>query len=138
MKTPKIVPVPEKMQKYYGSGRMLHPELEMVKDVINNIPKGKVATLNELTRKLAEVHGADVTCPMRTGNHLKRISKNMDLDTTAVSIPFWRVIRTNGMMMKIDNYEFWAIVLEKEGFVLEYMADNIIKVIVPKDQLYSF
>jgi len=27
---PKIVPVPEKMQKFYGKGKMLHPEMRMV------------------------------------------------------------------------------------------------------------
>ncbi|MGB5819816.1 MAG: MGMT family protein [Saonia sp.] len=138
MKFPKIVPVPEKMQKYYGSGRMLHPEIEMVEEVIRTIPQGKVTTIDAVAHMMAKTYGADVACPMRTGNHLKRISKAYDTDSIPTSLPFWRVIRTDKRMVKLENYEFWATVLEKEGWALEYTKTNAIKVIVKENQLFDF
>lgn len=75
MKAPKIIQIPEKMEKYYGSGNMLHPELSMVEELVDLIPRGSVATLDTLTKQLANRYGTNVTCPMRTVNHLKRLSK---------------------------------------------------------------
>lgn len=131
MKEPKIVSIPEKMEKYYGSGSMLHPEIEMVAAVVAEISVGKIMTIAMLATKLAETYGADVTCPMRTGNHLKRLSK------MKTEVPFWRVIRTDRMLVKLDNYEYWATVLEKEGFALEFTKSNLIKVVVAEHQLFS-
>lgn len=131
MSNPTIVPVPEKMQKYYGCGQMLHPEKEMVEEAIAVIPKGKVITIDMLSKKLAKTFGADVTCPMRTGNHLKRLSK-MNTD-----VPFWRVLRSDRMMIKFKNHEKWATVLEKEGFVLEFTKSNQIKVKVMENQFFQ-
>lgn len=131
MKKPKIVPVPEKMQKYYGNVQMLHPEIEMIEELVEQIPKGKFITIDVLAKKLAKTYGADVTCPMRTGNHLKKLSK-IDSQT-----PFWRVIRTDGMMVKLDNYEHWATILETEGFVLEFTKSNQIKILTTDKQLFD-
>jgi len=120
------------MQKHYGNGQMLHPNIEMVKELVEQIPKGKVITIDRLAKKLAKIYKADVTCPMRTGNHLKRLSK------IASQIPFWRVIKTDGTMVKLDNYEHWATILEKEGFVLEFAKSNQIKILTIENQLFQF
>ncbi len=138
MKKPKIVPVPEKMQKFYGVGQMLHPAMEMVEELIALIPKGKVVTIDAIAKKLATNYNTDVTCPMRTGNHLKSISKMYTLDNFKNSMPFWRVIRTDKRMLKLNNYEYWAAQLEKEGFTLEYTKSNEVKIKLSEDQLYLF
>jgi len=129
---PKIVPVPEKMQKFYGKGKMLHPEMRMVVYYIELIPRGKISTIDELAKQLAKTYGADVTCPMRTGNLLKKLSK------TASKTPFWRVIKKDHMMVKLDNYVYWASVLEKEGFSLEFTKSDQIKIKVEENQLFRF
>ncbi|NHF58000.1 hypothetical protein FK220_001520 [Flavobacteriaceae bacterium TP-CH-4] len=132
MKSPKIVAVPEKMQKYYGTGSMLHPEIGMVEEAIALVPFGKVITIDTLARALAQTYGADVTCPLRIGNHLKRLSK------TASQLPFWRVVRTDGYLIKFDNWEYWATVLAKEGFVLKFTKSNQVKVGMQSHQLFQF
>ena len=71
----KIVDVPEKMEKFYGKGTMLHPSIKEVEELLKEIPKGKITTLEVLGKKLAEDYGTDVTCPMRTGNAIKKISE---------------------------------------------------------------
>ncbi len=110
MKAPKIIQVPKKMQKFYGSGTMLHPSLEMISILVDQIPKGNITTISHITSKLSKDFGTDITCPMRTGNHLKKLSKNSNFQ-----YPFWRVVRSNGLMVKFDNYTYWANILEKEG-----------------------
>lgn len=131
MIVPKIVSVPEKMQKFYGNVQMLHPEMAMVIELVERIPSGKVITIDTLAKQLAETYGADVTCPMRTGNLLKKLSK------TDSKIPFWRVIRKDHMMVKLDNYEHWATVLEKEGLSLEFTNSNHIKIQVAENQFFQ-
>jgi|GEM_PF-1730038 len=139
MKKPKVVPVPEKMEKYFGKGNMLHPDLEMIEELIVLIPKGKVATIDSIAKKLAADYNTDVTCPLRTGNNLKKISKMYAMDGSSnISIPFWRVLRTDKKMIKLDNYEFWATQLENEGLELEYTKSNEIKIKLTQDQLFSF
>ncbi|MDB4292965.1 MGMT family protein [Maribacter sp.] len=120
------------MQKYFGCGQMLHPEIGMVEDVIALIPKGKITTINILTKQLADLYGVDVTCPMRTGNHLKRLSK------TDSQLPFWRVVRKDGTMVKFKDYEHWATVLEKEGFELKFTKSNQVSVVASESQLFRF
>jgi len=129
---PKIVPVPEKMQKFYGTGKMLHPEIDMVIQFVELIPRGMVATIDVLAKQLAKTYGADVTCPMRTGNHLKKLSK------TDSKIPFWRVVKKDNFMIKLDNYSYWATILEKEGLALEFTKSNQIKVKATENQFFRF
>ncbi len=131
MKTPKIISIPEKMQGFYGSGTMLHPEKEMVAEFIGSIPPGKVITIDDLAKKLAITFGADVTCPMRTGNQLKRLSKEKS------TLPFWRVVRTNGLLIKFDDQAHWATVLEAEGFTLYYTKSNQVQIRPETNQRYA-
>ncbi|WP_394747058.1 MGMT family protein [Spongiimicrobium salis] len=140
MKSLKIVPVPEKMEKYFGKGNMLHPTVEMVREIVATIPKGKITSIKLLAEKMSEIYGVDVTCPMRTGNHLKRISKesrpvreNLERD-----VPFWRVIRNDNTMVKLEDLPFYAHTLEEEGFALTYTASNTIKVEVSPLQWHQF
>lgn len=44
MTIPKIIDVPEKMERFYGKGEMLHPTNEIIEDAIRRIPFGKVTT----------------------------------------------------------------------------------------------
>lgn len=132
MMKPKIVPVPLKMQKFYGDGQMLHPQMAMVVELVELIPAGKVATIDSLAKQMAATYGADVTCPMRTLNLLKKLSK------MPAKVPFWRVIKKDHMMVKLENYSHWASLLEQEGFKLEFTAFNHIKVVTTEEQVFRF
>jgi alkylated DNA nucleotide flippase Atl1 len=138
MNKSKIVDIPSKMEKYYGKGKMLHPSIEVVEDVLRYIPQGKISTIDLVCKKLATDFGTDVTCPMRTGNNLKKIALNYSDGTIDNNFPFWRVIRTDKMMIKFQNYEFWASKLEDEGFILSFSKSGNIKVDFQSDSLFDF
>ena len=138
MSASKIVDIPSKMEKFYGKGTMLHPSIEEVEALVKMIPKGFVVTIDAIAKQLAKEANTDVTCPMRTGNAIKKISERYSNDNINFDVPFWRVIRSNKMVVKTKNYEFWATVIEKEGFTLSFPKANEIKVEVNDDKVLFF
>ena len=138
MGNPVIVPVPAKMEKYYGSGTMLHPDIEIIENAIAAIPFGRVATIETLCRKLSGDYGTDVTCPMRTGNGIKKITETYMEHSVETVIPFWRVIRNNGMVINSKHTETCALRLEKEGFKLQFTQKGEVKVLVEDEDIYGF
>lgn len=134
----KIVDIPEKMQKYYGVGKMLHPDMERVEEAVRQIPTGKLVTIDDLAKKMAKEVGADVSCPLRTGNAIKKIADRFLSQTIDSDIPFWRVVRKDKYLVKSKNYEFVAAQLEKEGFQLGYNKKGEISVEFTADGVYQF
>ena len=133
----KIVDIPVKMEKFYGKGKMLHPSVEEIEELIKTIPKGFVATIDTLTKRLSKDFNTDVTCPMRTGNAIKKISERYTIDTLDSEIPFWRVIRSNQLVVKSKNLELSASKIEDEGFQLIFNKDTI-KVNVDVTRIFTF
>ncbi len=123
MNKSKIVPIPEKMEKYYGKGNILHPSQEDVSRYISEIPYGEVMNIKQLCEKLANEYGTQVTCPLRTGNFIKKLAKAGNEE-----VPFWRVVRSDGLLVKMENLEHWAVKLEDEGIELTLTSKGKIKV----------
>lgn len=134
----KIVDIPIKMEKFYGKGKMLHPSAESVEELIKMIPKGSIATIETLSKRLAKDFGTDVTCPMRTGNAIKKIAERYENDTVDSQIPFWRVIRSDKLVIKSKNFEFSASKIEDEGFKLIFTKSGSIKVDINSDSIFLF
>jgi hypothetical protein len=71
----KIVAIPHRMQKRFGRGKMLIPKPLDVDAMIRKVPRGKLLTLTELREKLARAAGADVTCPLVSGIHVRVVAE---------------------------------------------------------------
>jgi len=134
----KIVDIPSKMEKFYGKGKMLHPAVEEIEELIKTIPKGSIATIDALAKRLATDFGTDVTCPMRIGNSIKKIAERYSNDNIDFKIPFWRVIRSDKLVIKSKNYEFWASQIEDEGFKLLFTKSGSIKLDVDSSRMFVF
>ncbi len=137
MKKHAIIDIPEKMQKYYGRGKMLHPDTESIEAALQMIPPRRVVTVEALCRKLSDDFGTHVTCPMRTTNILKRITERPLADESD-TIPFWRVIRNNRTIINSKMKEACAAKLEQEGLTLEFTEKGEISVDTTPERLYSF
>lgn len=135
---PKIVDIPVKMEKFYGKGKMLHPSIEEIEEVVKLIPKGFVITIKEVAKRLSKEFGTEVTCPMRTGNGLKKIGERYSRSTIDVQMPFWRVIRADKFVIKSKNMELSASLIENEGFTLLLKKTDSIKIEVALDQIFTF
>jgi len=76
---------------------MLVPTARQVDALIRSIPKGTAIDVRALRTALAEEHGAEVTCPVYTGYHLRTVAeaayealqRGMPLSEIT---PFWRVL----------------------------------------------
>ena len=98
---PKVVAVPDKWVKMMGGRRILVPTPMMVDDYVRTIPKGKLVTVGQIRRQLAEPFKADSTCPMTMGIFLRIISEAAEEARQAGSktvTPWWRVVKDNGSL----------------------------------------
>ncbi len=138
MNKSKIIDIPVKMEKYYGKGKMFHPSIEVIEDILKIIPHGKITTIDILCKKLASDFGTNVTCPMRTGNAIKKIIEKFSNDNSNVTIPFWRVIKKDKTIINSKHYEFCASKLEDEGFALSFIDSEKVKVLFDSKNVFSF
>jgi len=132
----KIVDIPVKMEKFYGKGKMLHPAIEEIEALIQTIPQGFVTTIDTVAKRLAKDFNTDVTCPMRTGNSIKKIAEQYSKENIDFKMPFWRIIRTDKIVVKSKNYELAAAQIEDEGFELVYTKSGAIKVEVDESKMF--
>ena len=94
----RLVAVPAKMSRF-GSGMMLIPTPKLVDELIRRIPKGKLATVSELRRKLAADFKAGVTCPLTTGIFVRIAAEAAEEDREQGRkriTPYWRVVKDDG------------------------------------------
>jgi hypothetical protein len=95
---PRLVAVPPKMSRF-GAGMMLIPTPKLIDELIRKIPKGKLATVSELRRKLAADFKADVTCPLTTGIFVRIAAEAAEEDREQGRkriTPYWRVVKDDG------------------------------------------
>lgn len=121
---PKLVPIPPKMERLYGSGKMLIPSPLEVETYMRAIPKGSVATISRMRADLAEKHSADVTCPLTSGIFIRIAAEAAEEDArlgTARITPYWRMVKDDGSLNpKLPGgVEAQAAKLRKEGHRIE-------------------
>jgi hypothetical protein len=98
---PKLVEIPPKMQKQFGSGMMLVPSPREVDALIRTVPKGRVITVSRIRETLASNHMADVTCPLTTGIFVRIAAEAAEEEARAGKsriTPYWRVVKDDGSL----------------------------------------
>ena len=97
---PRVVDIPPKMSRF-GKGTMLIPTPKLVDGLIRKVPKGKLVTVGELRRKLANDFAVDVTCPLTTGIFVRIAAEAAEEDRANGRqrlTPYWRVIKDDGSL----------------------------------------
>ena len=78
---------------------MVIPSPAEVDAVMRRVPKGKLATINEIRACLAREHGTDIACPMTTGI-FAWIAAHAAEEARAAGekkvTPYWRTLRSGG------------------------------------------
>ncbi|MFN8244818.1 MAG: hypothetical protein U0T56_00345 [Ferruginibacter sp.] len=98
---PRLVGVPDAWARAMGTGKMLIPTPRLIDDLVKKIPKGKLATVNQLRETLAARYHADVTCPLTTGIFLNISAHAAEEDISAGKkrvTPYWRVLKEGGLL----------------------------------------
>ncbi len=98
---PRVEPIPEKMRNKWGEGTVAIPSPQEIDKLMKQVPAGKLLTVNELRRIIAEKHGATIGCPMVTGifvwvaAHAAEEERAAGKDGTT---PYWRILKANGQL----------------------------------------
>ena len=129
---PKLVEVPAQMARC-GKGMMLIPTPKLVDRIVRTAGKGRLLTVGEIRRKLAQDFCADVTCPLTTGIFLRMAAEAAEEDRAAGRkrvTPYWRVVKEDGSL----NPKFpggepqQARQLRREGFkIVRRGARSLVK-----------
>ncbi|MDW6021787.1 hypothetical protein SAZ10_08420 [Mesorhizobium sp. BAC0120] len=93
----KVKPSPRTIGDVVEGQPMLVPTARQVDDFMRTIPSGTSMNVRELRRAMALEHGAEVTCPVYTGYHLRTVAEAAyEAFARGVPIqeiaPFWRVL----------------------------------------------
>ena len=94
---PVVKPAPVDIAGMKKGQVMLVPTARMVDAFIRQIPPGESLNVLGVRRALAELHGAQTTCPITTGYHLRTVAevaceeRNAGAPLEAIA-PFWRVL----------------------------------------------
>jgi hypothetical protein len=97
----KVVDIPPRMQKRFGTGKMLIPRPLDVDALIRKVGKGKLVTVTQIRERLARDAHVDSACPLTTGIFLRIAAEAAveDLRGGKQDItPYWRVIKADGSL----------------------------------------
>ena len=103
---------------------MLIPSAKLVDEFIRTIPQGQGMDVKVFRKELAAKYGAEVSCPVTTGFHLRTVAEaayeaydqGMELDEIT---PFWRVLSEKAPTTKKLSFggEFVSKQRQREGLL---------------------
>jgi hypothetical protein len=120
----KVVDVPPKMQKRFGTGKMIIPRPLDVDALIRKVEKGRLVTVPQIRERLAKDAHVDSACPLTTGIFIRIAAEAAieDLRGGRKDItPFWRVLKADGSLNEKfpGGTEAHAARLREEGHSLQ-------------------
>jgi hypothetical protein len=92
-----------------------------VNEVMRCVPLGRLVTINSIRQHLAHLHNTTIACPITTGifvNIAAKAAEEMRVLGMTDLTPYWRVLKTDGTLMKKFPKGMMAqkAKLESEGF----------------------
>ncbi|MFO1512512.1 MAG: MGMT family protein [Verrucomicrobiota bacterium] len=96
---PKVEKVTGKLSRRWGSGVMVIPAPREVDALMQQVPKGRLVTINELRAALAKKHKADFACPITTGIFswiAAHAAEEAEAEGAKRITPYWRTLKTGG------------------------------------------
>lgn len=99
---PRVEIIPDRMKAKWGAGTLVIPAPKEVDEMMRQVPKGRVTTINHIRAALAKKHGATVGCPLTTGI-FAWIAANAAAEEAASKprariTPYWRTLKAGGVL----------------------------------------
>ena len=137
---PRIERITGKMKKRWGEGTMVIPAPMEVDELMRKVPRGKLVTINEIRRALAEKHNTTIACPLTTGifawiaAHAAEEKRAMGEEDIT---PYWRTLKNGGVINPKypGGVERQKRLLEMEGHKVikkgkKYIVENYEKALI--------
>ncbi len=120
---PKIVKITSKMADRWGTkvgDTVVIPAPVEVDEIMKKVPKGRLTTINEIRKILAQKHGATICCPITTGIFARiaaEASEEIALQGKKNITPYWRTLKASGVINEKypGGVEGQKKLLENEG-----------------------
>ncbi|MFH1005533.1 MAG: hypothetical protein V1781_08615 [Bacteroidota bacterium] len=96
---PKVEVIRPNMIQRWGSGTIVIPAPIEVDEMMKNVPKGKLTTINRIREKLARRHNATICCPITTGIFAcisARAAEEARAEGKKNITPYWRTLKSKG------------------------------------------
>lgn len=121
---PKVVKIEGKMTKKWGTGTCVIPAPREVDEIMKEVPRGKLVTINQIREKLAKRHKATIGCPITTGifaSIAARAAAEELAEGKKKITPYWRTLKTKGEINEKypGGVEEQKRLLKKEGHRIE-------------------
>lgn len=121
---PRVVEITDKMSKRWGTGTVVIPAPREVDEIMKQVPKGKVITINQIRAILAQRHGASIGCPLTTGifaSIAARAAAEAAAEGEKDITPYWRTLKSSGELNEKypGGIEVQAARLREEGHTIE-------------------
>jgi len=98
---PRVEKIDEKKSKRWGSGTFVIPAPLEVDAIMRQVPKGKLITINEIRRILADKHPATIGGPITTGIFswiAAHAANEAEQEGKKKITPYWRTLKTGGLL----------------------------------------
>jgi alkylated DNA nucleotide flippase Atl1 len=117
---PKVEKITDKMSKRWGTGTVVIPAPMEVDELMRKVPRGKLATINEIREALAKKHRATIGCPMTTGIFAwiaAHAAEEQRQERKKDITPYWRTLKSGGVINAKypGGVEGQKKLLEREG-----------------------
>jgi 6-O-methylguanine DNA methyltransferase, DNA binding domain len=96
---PKVSPIDGAKSKRWGAGTFVIPAPMEVDELMRRVPKGRLTTMEELRKTLAQRHGATIACPITTGIFAwiaAHAAAEAEAEGGRKTTPYWRTLKTGG------------------------------------------
>lgn len=96
---PQVFPIDETKSKRWGTGTFVIPAPLEVDEAMRQVPAGKLTTIDDIRKLLAQRHHATIACPLTTGI-FAWIAAHAAAESEAQGgrngTPYWRTLKRNG------------------------------------------
>ncbi|NMC76394.1 MAG: MGMT family protein [Candidatus Methanofastidiosa archaeon] len=108
------------MSKKWGEGTVVIPAPIEVDEIMRNVPRGKLITIDQIRKKLAVKHKASIGCPLTTGIFAwvsAHAANEAALEGKTDITPYWRTLKTGGLINEKypGGINYQKQLLENEG-----------------------
>ncbi len=98
---PRVEKITDKMSLRWGTGTVVIPAPKEVDQIMKEVPKGKLITIDGIRTVLAKRHQATIGCPLTTGifawiaaHAAEEAASEGETDVT----PYWRALKSGGQL----------------------------------------
>lgn len=96
---PRVQRIEGRMTRRWGRGTMVIPAPREVDELMRQVPKGKLTTINDLRAALARKHQTDIGCPITTGIFAwiaAHAAEEQLAEGRKRVTPYWRTLKLGG------------------------------------------